>query len=496
MNASMQTLRQMQHQLYALEYALRVIDYDSATAAPSDSGEGRGEAMGGLSSAVYQLITDPRLPELFRTAREDGLNEQEAAEVRELERRYNETMKIPAEEYAAFAKLTGQSQAVWSAAKRSNDFSAFAPVLKEIVATRRRWAGYFDPDKAPYDVWLNQFEQGTTMEQLDAFFGMLRGRIVPLLHKIQASPCQPRTDFLHQSWPLEQQRQLAARVMDMMGVDKSHCALGESEHPFTTEFFKGDVRITTHYDPEDVASSLYSVVHESGHALYELHLADRLKYTCLASGASMGVHESQSRLFENYIGRSSAFVHALWPTLTELVPAQLDGVTEREFYCAINRAEPSLIRTEADELTYCLHIMVRYELEKQLLDGSLEVDGLPAAWNAKMKEYLGVDVPSDTMGCLQDVHWSCGDLGYFPSYALGSAYGAQMILNMKKDFDLEAHVAAGDLSPITAWLEEHIWQYGKEKLPAWLVENACGGPFDAEYFVRYLEAKYADIYAL
>ena len=388
------------------------------------------------------------------------------------------------------------AQSVWTKAKRTNDFSLFAPYLEQIVDTRRRWAALFDPDKAPYDVWLDQFERGTTMAKLDEFFAMLRGRIVPLLQKIQQSPCQPRTDFLDQEWPLPQQAELASRVMALMGVDKNHCTLGESEHPFTTEFYKGDVRITTHYFPRDMASSLYSVVHESGHALYELHLKDSLKYTCLASGSSMGVHESQSRLFENYIGRSEAFVHCLWPTLTELFPQQLAGVTEREFYCAINRAQPSLIRTEADELTYCLHIMVRYEIERQLLDGSLSVAGLPAAWNAKMKEYLGVDVPDDAHGCLQDIHWAGGDLGYFPSYALGTAYGAQMIAQMRKVMALEQLVAAGDLAPITGWLEERIWQYGMEKEPAWLVENACGGPFDPEQFAAYLEHKYADIYQL
>ena len=496
MNEAMSALRRMQHRLYAYEYALRAIEYDDATVAPADSSEGRGEAVEELSSTVYSLIADPQLPALLQKAREGELTEQEAAEVRELQRRYDETSKIPAEEYAAFAKLTGTAQSVWTKAKRANDFAMFAPYLEKIVDTRRRWAAYFNPNEQPYNVWLDQFEQGASMAQLDEFFTMLRGRIVPLLQKIKASPCQPRTDFLDQDWPLDKQRELAARVMALMGVDPSHCTLGESEHPFTTEFFKGDVRITTHYFPRDMASSLYSVVHESGHALYELHLADSLKYTCLASGSSMGVHESQSRLFENYVGRSEAFVHCLWPTLTELFPEQLKGVTEREFYCAINRAEPGLIRTEADELTYCLHIMVRYEIERQLLDGSLAVADLPAAWNAKMKEYLGVDVPDDTRGCLQDVHWAGGDLGYFPSYALGSAYGAQMMQNMSKTFDPYAEVAKGNLAPIASYLEEHIWQYGKGKQPAWLVQNACGGPFDPENFAQYLEHKYSDIYDL
>ena len=496
MTEAMTQLRRMQHKLFAYNYAMNVIEYDDATVAPAQSSEGRGEALEVLSGAVYALVADPALPALLDQARQGELTEQEAAEVRELQRLYDQTSKIPADEYAAFAKLTGTAQSVWTQAKRTNDFGLFAPYLEQIVETRRRWAAYFDPHKAPYDVWLDQFERGTSMAQLDQFFATLRGRIVPLLQKVQASPCQPRTDFLQGDWPLEQQRQLSRRVMDLMGVDRDHCILGESEHPFTTEFYKGDVRITTHYFPGDMASSLYSVVHESGHALYELHIADRLKYTCLAGGSTMGVHESQSRLFENYIGRSQGFIHALWPTLTQLFPQQLSGVTEREFYCAVNRAEPGLVRTEADELTYCLHIMVRYEIEKQLMDGSLAVQDLPRAWNERMKEYLGVEVPDDARGCLQDIHWAGGDLGYFPSYALGSAYGAQMIGQMRQQMDLDALLAGGDLAPVEAWLEEHIWQYGREKEPAWLVQNACGGAFDPEYFARYLEEKYADIYQL
>lgn len=496
MTDAMNALRTLQRRLYAYNYAMNVIGYDDATVAPAKSSEGRGEALEVLSAAVHGLIAESDLPALLDQARSGPLTEQEAAEVQELQRQYDQISKIPAQEYAAFAKLTSTAQSVWTRAKRTNDFALFAPYLEQIVDTRRRWAAYFDADKAPYDVWLDQFERGASMARLDEFFSALRGRIVPLLQKIRQSPCQPRTDFLRQDWPMEQQRQLARLVMELMGVDSTHCVLGESEHPFTTEFYKGDVRITTHYFPEDMVSSLYSVIHESGHALYELHIADRLKYTCLAGGSTMGVHESQSRLFENYIGRSQGFIHCLWPHLTRLFPQQLAGVTEREFYCAVNQAQPGLIRTEADELTYCLHVMVRYELEKQLMDGSLAVQDLPAAWNAKMKDYLGVDVPDDTHGCLQDVHWAGGDLGYFPSYALGSAYGAQMIQNMRSTLDLDALTAAGDLAPISAWLEEHIWQYGREKEPAWLVQNACGGAFDPDVFARYLEEKYTDIYAL
>lgn len=496
MPTPMQQLREIEKQLFAYHYALTAISYDDATVAPPESSEGRGEAMAVLSAAQHRLITESGLPELLAAARAGALTEQEAAEVRELQRSYDELSKLPAEEYAAFSKLTSTAQNVWVKARANNDYASFAPYLKQIVDTRRRWAGYLSPEKAPYDHWLNEYERGASTEMLDEFFDALQAKIVPLLARIQKEGRHIRTDFLHQDWPLAQQAELARRVMRRMQVDPAHCAMGESAHPFTTEFYKGDVRITTHYDPQDMTSSLYSVVHESGHALYELHTADRLKYTVLASGASMGVHESQSRFYENYLGRSLPFLRSLWPDLVELFPTQLAGVRCEELYAAVNRAEPSLIRTEADELTYSLHILLRYRLEKQLMAGELAVEELPGAWNALMKDLLGVTVPSDAEGCLQDIHWSMGDIGYFPSYALGSAYGAQMLRRMKRELDLDGLLEAGDFGPINAWLEERIWQYGTEKEPGWLVENACGEPFDPACFAEYLEEKYTALYGL
>lgn len=496
MPTPMEQLRALEKQLFAYTYAACVINYDDATVAPPESSEGRGEALEALSAAEHQLLTGSGLPGLLKEARKGAPGEQEAAELRELERMYDEASKIPAEEYAAFAKLTSTAQNVWAKARAADDFDAFAPYLQEILDTRRRWAGYLAPEKDPYDYWLDHYERGANTQMLDRFFDELQSRIVPLLARIRAEGKPIRTDFLCQDWPLAQQKELAHRVMRRMGVDADHCAMGESAHPFTTEFYKGDVRITTHYNPRDMTSSLYSVVHESGHALYELHTADRLKYTVLAHGASMGVHESQSRFYENYLGRSLAFIRALWPDLTELFPQQLAGVSPEELYAAVNRAEPGLIRTEADELTYCLHILVRYQIEKRLMAGELAVKDLPKTWNRLMKEILGVDVPNNAQGCLQDIHWSCGDLGYFPSYALGSAYGAQMLRRMKQTLDPDTLMEAGDFAPVNAWLCEHIWQYGMEKEPGWLVQNACGGPFDPACFAEYLETKYAALYGL
>ena len=338
-------------------------------------------------------------------------------------------------------------------------------------------------------------DSATVAVTLDAFFAQLRQTIVPLIEKIRATK-QIDDAFLYRHYPVEIQRKLSDYLMEVMGIDRTHCGIAETEHPFTTNFNNKDVRITTHYFEDNLVSSMFSVIHEGGHALYELGADDCYNYTALAGGVSMGIHESQSRFYENIIGRSPAYVHAVFPKLKELFPEQLADVDENMFYRAINKAEPSLIRTEADELTYCLHIMVRYEIEKQLIGGTLAVKDVPAEWKRLYKKYLGVDVPSDREGCLQDSHWSGGSIGYFPSYALGSAYGAQMLHKMQEEIgDIWADVAKGDLSKVTDWLRSHIHRYASFKKPGELFESVCG-KFDAKYYTDYLTEKYTKLYGL
>ena len=285
-------------------------------------------------------------------------------------------------------------------------------------------------------------------------------------------------------------------LMEVMGLDRSLCGIAESEHPFTINFNTRDVRITTHYHEDAVASSMYSVIHEGGHALYELGGDPKYDFTFVYGGVSMGIHESQSRFYENIIGRSLSFIRYIFPKMKELFPEQLEGVTAERFYRAVNKAEPSLIRTEADDLTYALHVMVRYEIEKKLISGKLKVADVPAEWNRLYKEYLGVDVPDDTLGCLQDSHWSGGSIGYFPSYALGSAYGPQLLHKMQQQLgSVDALVESGRLCEITAWLRENIHRHSSLYKPGELFEMVCG-KFDAKFYTDYLTEKYSALYSL
>ena len=494
---AVEALKKHQQVMAAYGHAMGVIFHDSATAAPKESWEGRGKTMGILSEIIYNLETDPKNGELltYLEANADQLDDQTRREVEVLRKSYDQTKRIPQDEYIEYSVLMNDAENAWEKAKNENDFDAFAPYLEKIVSFNRTFAGYYDAAKAPYDALLNEYEEGLNMQTLDAFFARLRSVIVPLLEKIQAAP-QIDDSFLNQTFPIEDQRKFSDYMMEVMGMDRRHCGIAESEHPYTTNFNNKDVRITTHYHEDHLTFSMYSVIHEGGHALYELGADDKYNYTALASGVSMGIHESQSRFYENLIGRSRAFCHLVFPKLKELFPQQLEGVDAEMFYRAVNKAEASLIRTEADELTYALHVMVRYEIEKQMIDGTLAIKDVPAEWNRLYKEYLGIDVPSDSKGCLQDSHWSGGAIGYFPSYALGSAYGPQILDAMEKDLgDINQDVAKGDLSRVTGWLREHIHRHASFVKPGPLFKQVCG-EFDPTYFTDYLTKKYSELYNL
>lgn len=490
-------LKKLQQTQAAYDHVLGVLYLDADTVAPADSWGGRGKTMEIMSQITYDLLANPENGEMISLL-EANLDELDAQTKREMEvvrKNYDQLHRIPAEEYVAYSVLLNEAQNIWQKAKNESDFAAFAPCLEKIVEYNRKFAGYYNAEMASYDALLNEYEEGLNTATLDAFFAQLRETIVPLIAKVSKAE-QIEDSFLYKHYPVEIQRKFSDYLMDVLGMDRSHCGIAETEHPYTTNFNNKDVRITTHYYENNLCSSMFSVIHEGGHALYELGADDRYNGSALRGGVSMGIHESQSRFYENIIGRSEAFVHAIYPKVQELFPEQLAGVEEKQFYRAINKAEPSLIRTEADELSYCLHVMVRYEIEKQLIGGTLEVKDIPAEWNRLYKEYLGVDVPDDKMGCLQDSHWSGGAIGYFPSYALGSAYGPQILKKMEEELgNIWDDVAKGDLSRVTAWLKEKIHRHASFVKPGALFEQVCG-KFDAKFYTDYLTEKYTKLYNL
>ncbi len=488
----------LQSKMSAYAHAMSLIYYDGATTAPRATAQNRGHALSILSEETYKLSTGDETIALldFLNDHRSELCEKDARALYLMSKDLDEMKKIPMEEYIAYQELMVEADDIWHRAKETSDFELFRPVLEKIFDTTKKFASYCAPEKEPYNYCLNKYETGLTMEKCDEFFSALRSRIVPLIKKISEAG-QVDDSFIKGDFSESDQERFSYELMKTIGIDLDHCGLGVTEHPFTTSIGSHhDVRITTNYDRENIASSMFSVIHEGGHALYDMNSADDLAYTCLDGGVSMGIHESQSRFYENLLGRSLEFISFIFPKMRDCFPGKFDNCAAEDIYKAINLVTPSLIRTEADEVTYCLHVMIRYELEKAVISGALEVKDLPKEWNRLYKEYLGVDVPDDKHGVLQDSHWSGGGIGYFPSYALGSAYGAHLLAKMKETVDVSACLENGNFSPINEWNKEHIWKYGCVKDSGALLRDALGEEFDPTYYTDYLEEKYSKIYGI
>ena len=487
-----------QSKMSAYEHAMSLIYYDGATVAPKGTAQNRAHTLAILSEESYKLSTSDEIMETleFLDRNQAELSEKDRRLVYLSLKDIKEMKKIPMEEFIAYQELLVEADDVWHRAKENSDFELFRPVLEKIFETQIRFATHCAPEKHPYNYCLDKFEEGLTMDECDKFFSALKSKIIPLIRKISLAK-QVDDSCIHGHFSEIEQEKFSYELMKIMGIDLDHCGLGTTEHPFTTSIGSHhDVRITTNYDKENLSFSMFSVIHEGGHALYDMNSDDDLAYTILDGGVSMGIHESQSRFYENLMGRSREFVGYMFPKAQECFPEQLKDYTAEEFYKAINLVTPSLIRTEADEVTYCLHVMVRYELEKRIMSGEIAVKDLPTEWNKLYKEYLGVDVPDDKRGVLQDSHWSGGGIGYFPSYALGSAYGAHLLHKMKESVDVEKCLTEGDFAPINSWNREHIWKHGRLKGSSALLREALGEEFDPKYYTEYLEKKYSEIYSL
>ncbi|MDO4568220.1 MAG: carboxypeptidase M32 [Clostridia bacterium] len=496
-DVALEKFKRMQKTLQAYNHAQGMLYYDSVTGAPKGTQRGLADTMEVLGEVTYNLSVNDEVFEMLDAlqARADELDPVTRKEVEERARGVKKLRKVPIDEYLEAERLSSDAQFAWHEAKEKSDYETFKPCLAKLIETTKRFSGYTDPGVPVYNALLDQYERGLTTDELDAFFALVKEKLVPLIKRIGEAP-EIDDSFLALDYPMALQRKFSDYLMEVLHISRDNCAIAETEHPFTINFNKYDVRITTHYHEDNMASSMYSVIHEGGHAIYELNTGDELYGSPLASGTSMGVHESQSRFFENIIGRSKPFVEFIYPKLLELFPEQLGNVTAEQFYRAVNKCQPSLIRTEADELTYPIHILIRYEIEKRMMQGEVSVDELPALWNGYYKEYLGVDVPDDKRGLLQDSHWSGGMFGYFPSYAIGSAYAAQFLATMRRDMDVFGLVSEGRIDAIVEYLAERIYKYGKLKTPAELIESFCGEPFDARYYIDYLTNKFTELYSL
>ena len=492
MNQSFEKLQKQMEKAMALQTAMVLFEWDNETAAPKEAAERTATVIGSLSSQYLDIMTGEELKQALKDCcgQIAELTEVEQAIVRETQEEVEKLERIPADEYRSFAELTAKATGIWADARAKKDFSLFAPVLKEIVEYQKRFASYQAKEgQKLYDVMLNNYEKDFGMKELDEFFRTVKERIVPLL-KDSAKRSEAVDDsFLSAGYTEEQQEKAARFLAEYVGFDFDRGILAVSAHPFTTNLHNKDVRITTHY-LDRIDSSIYSVIHESGHAVYELGIRDDLTQTPAGQGASMGVHESQSRFFENIMGRNRNFWVPIYGKIQEIFGSPLKDVSLDDFLAAVNKTIPGLIRTEADELSYCLHVLVRYEIEKLMIEENADIDSLPELWNDKYEEYLGIRPKHDGEGILQDIHWSQGSFGYFPSYALGNAFGAQLYHRMKQEMDFDGLLREGKADVIREYLREHIHQYGKLKTSRQLLKDATGEDFNPDYYVEYLTERY------
>ena len=481
------------------EHALKIMNFDFETSVPLDSREDEGNVISFFSNEHFKLATSKKMKELTVALHEsvDELDEKDNVLVESMYRDYLKVKNVTPKTQMRWSQMFNKAYIDWYNAKNASDFSLFKDSLANVIEISKEDVALREnalPDL--YDNLLDDCEEGVLTADLDAFFAELKAGLIELIGKIKNSSHVIREDFLSRKVPIYKQERFSRYLLELNGYDFNKGYLTTTEHPFTMDVAENDARVTTHYYEDMVLSNIYSVIHEGGHAIYEMGNSDEISESNLSGGASCGMHESQSRFYENLIGRSRAFTDLVYPVIKELFPEQFADVTPDAFYRAVNRAEPSLIRTEADELTYSLHVLIRYEIEKKLLHGELDTKDLPAEWNRLYKEYLGVDVPNDKAGCLQDSHWSSGSLGYFPSYSLGSAYGAQILAGMKKELDVDKLVSEGKISVITEWLREHIHKYGQLKKPAELLRLSTGEDFDPDHYVEYLKDKFGKLYGI
>ncbi len=477
--------------------AIALMHWDQEVYIPKKSTGMRAQQISTLSGIAHELASSDEFGGMLnKLLAAEGLETKEARNVKLAQKAFMRRAKLSKEFIMKLSQTTARSFHAWQKAKQEKDFAIFAPLLEEMVELKKQQAETMGYEDHPYDALMEDYEPDEKVANLDVLFADVRKQLVQFVQEISAQP-QVDDTFLKKYYHKDKQWDFGIDLLRKMGYDFDYGRQDIAAHPFTIDFGSEDVRVTTRINEHNIAEMIWSCVHEGGHALYEQGLPIENYGLPLGSAISLGIHESQSRLWENNVGRSHNFWKAHYGQLQEVFKDQLGDVDLDTFYRGINRVEPSLIRTGADELTYHFHVLIRYEIEKALVEGSIQVNDLPSVWNQKYKEYLNIDVPSDDLGVLQDVHWSHGSIGYFPTYSLGSFYAAQFYQQAKKDLpELESAIIAGNNAPMLDWLREKIHKHGRMFEAGELCTAITGEPLNFSYFMDYAREKYAAIYGL
>ena len=489
--------REKMRQIADVNYALALMFWDMETQMPSKGAGIRAQQIGTVSGVVHKMFVNDEMCSLLKKLLEDkNLSEKQRKNIELTFKDFNKKKKYPAEFVETISKTTSEASVIWEKARKQKDFKLFQPHLEKIIELKRQECELLGYDDHPYNALLDNFEPDAKVKDLDVLFADVRKQMVEFVQMI-ASQSAIDNSFLKTIYSHQKQWDFGIDMLKQMGYDFEAGRQDLSAHPFTRNFNSCDVRITTRINENDFTSMLWSCIHEGGHALYEQGL-DAEEYG-LPSGhsISLGIHESQSRLWENHVGRSLSYWKANYGTLQKYFPQNLSNISLKEFYNSINRISPSLIRVEADELTYHSHILIRYEIEKGLMEGNIKVKDLPEIWNQKYKEYLDIEVPNDGVGVLQDVHWSHGLIGYFPTYSLGSFYAAQFFAKACEELpELEKNISSGNMMPLLNWLREKIHKHGRLYKAEELCKKITGKKLEFSYFMAYVEKKYNKIYNL
>jgi carboxypeptidase Taq len=501
MTTQYQALVEKIHEIDDLNKALAILNWDKEVNMPPKGLEARVQQMTTLSRLTHTMFISNEMGQMIEDAASElngaDYNSDEASLIRLLRKNYDDARKVPADFVARSARLSGPAHAAWVKARAENDYAQFQPFLEQVIDMCQELADYYGYEDEKYDALLDKYEIGMKTAEVRAIFDATKAELIPLREAIEERGTAVSDALVHQQFNVDKQKEFARFIAGQIGYDFERGHLGTVVHPFATSFSRNDARITTRWYPDFLNPSLFGTLHESGHAMYEQGTHPNLARTPLARGTSLGIHESQSRMMENLVGRNRSFWQAHFPQLQSLFPDQLGSATAEDFYLAINKVQPSYIRVEADELTYNFHIILRFELEQAMLNGELAAKDLPEAWNTKMEELLGVVPPTDSEGCLQDVHWTRPGFGYFPTYALGNLYAAQFWETAVAQHPaIESELVAGKTTTLLNWLHENIHKHGRKFTPGELVQRITGKPLSHDAFIRYATAKFTNIYEL